>query len=459
MKDEFIKRVRAVIERYMPMSTFMKELEAQSKFSDYERSTITPAFLIKEKIVNYKLKQAKKKGKVEIKNDPRKKAFIVLSDSLEKYSHNIKLENASETEIKQTIDKVYNSNHGERVYVYKDADNLYYVMSFKGHICLPFPECFIYTTLGSLSQVIDVKDNGDGSYSGSVYMFSDPDMCTQMSFNIVRHDWEWKFVFQMSLGQRPLGQGLSNLAFHLFCMTNGKPEVTENLKNLKDPLGSISSDIPYAVINCFKYLSSYRCKMMYQVSKDESFFVYSEKSGEKIEEYIKERYPEHSFHKVEGWLANGYWKFLQPNEFGSDAKGKRIKGMTWEIPYEKKESLVTSGEQTTRLVPIHALERAKERYNMDLTSEDLEVIMEQCLKGKDVSRLAVRDKFGTPHSPRNELGCYRLKYKGQVIDVALAKGLDRGSYRIATFMPRPENVDFLIRDSKDCSEVILDAYK
>ena len=57
---------------------------------------------------------------------------------------------------------------------------------------------------------------------------------------------------------------------------------------------------------------------------------------------------------------------------------------------------------------------------------------------------------------KNELGCYRLKYKNKYLDVVLSRCTDRDSYRVATFLPAPMDIKSPIIDSKDYRSVMAD---
>ena len=185
-------------------------------------------------------------------------------------------------------------------------------------------------------------------------------------------------------------------------------------------------------------------------------YVYADKAGENAENYLKKEYPDWKYERLNSWLIDGYWEFKSSNFVGADQNGKIKKGMTWITPYEKvNKQVAESNGQHSNLVPIHALERAKERYNLDLSIEDLDNILEDCLKG-NATKLSVRNKFGKVQTTKGKIGCYRVKYKNTYMDVALAHGLERKSARVATFLPKPKDINFNIIDNRELNEILKD---
>lgn len=90
---------------------------------------------------------------------------------------------------------------------------------------------------------------------------------------------------------------------------------------------------------------------------------------------------------------------------------------------------------------MHALERAKERYNLDLAKEDLCIIAKRCIKLVGATKLVVRDAHGHFKAMKGAAGPYKLEYKGKLVCVVLMKSgnvKDKRLY-VGTFIPLPEN--------------------
>ena len=175
---------------------------------------------------------------------------------------------------------------------------------------------------------------------------------------------------------------------------------------------------------------------------------------------MKEQYPDYTYEKLTGWLVDGYWKILPKNEYGHNMEGKSIKGIDWVKPYSNIEGQkVNSGTQEASLVPNHAIQRAKERYNLDLTETDLQEMATMCIQGK-ATRLNIRDKFGRIQSPKKQFknGCYRLTYKDRLMDLYLSNSIDH-IYRVGTFLPEPAEPNIPIVEGKVFREITKDCEK
>lgn len=105
---------------------------------------------------------------------------------------------------------------------------------------------------------------------------------------------------------------------------------------------------------------------------------------------------------------------------------------------------------------MHAIDRAKERYGLELTIEDLREITYRCRTNTDVTRLWVKNVYGMmPRHKSNDLsGPYRLKYKGNTIFVALNRNREDGKYWVRTFLPKPENPSLNYIDGLKYSQLL-----
>ena len=96
---------------------------------------------------------------------------------------------------------------------------------------------------------------------------------------------------------------------------------------------------------------------------------------------------------------------------------------------------------------MHALERAKERYGLDLTKEDLRDISKRCVKLNNVVKMGVKDAYGHFRKMRGAEGPYKLEYNGTLICVVLVKSGNKADkrYYVGTFIPLPEdkNVNYI----------------
>ena len=360
--------------KYMLPFEFAKQLQQVCKVKDIEINPIT-AF---NKITDYRIKIAKGK---ELKDDPRKKAYIDMSDCLL---------NFSEKKFRHTIPETYNCEE------YKDK--MVGITDYNGTICIPFKDCFIYSEIPEVcSQVMEIKTNSDGSYSGRLYLFPATSNLLQFSFEIKRHEEKdmWQIFMTMNKFQKPLGMPICNIGIMLQCFRLADEDfrncITEN--NSDSPLTCLLSQHLKALVGTLTYLSSYKNKVLYKMSKEDNKYVYSERDNEYLQDYMKEQYPDYTYEKLTGWLVDGYWKILPKNEYGHNMEGKSIKGIDWVKPYSNIEGQkVNSGTQEASLVPNHAIQRAKERYNLDLTETDLQEMATMCIQGK-ATRLNIRDKF------------------------------------------------------------------
>lgn len=78
----------------------------------------------------------------------------------------------------------------------------------------------------------------------------------------------------------------------------------------------------------------------------------------------------------------------------------------------------------------HPIQRARERYGLELTTLDLKEIVELILAGKAKKIDYSKNVFGFPH----DANCYRLRYKGKMIEPAIKEGTG-GVIKIVTFYP------------------------
>ena len=90
---------------------------------------------------------------------------------------------------------------------------------------------------------------------------------------------------------------------------------------------------------------------------------------------------------------------------------------------------------------MHALERAKERYGLELTKEDLRDISKRCVKLNNAIKMGVKDAHGHFKKLKGPEGPYKLEYNGTLICVVLKKSgnKDDKRYYVGTFIPLPED--------------------
>lgn len=327
-------------------------------------------------------------------------------------------------------------------------------------LCLPFETCFIYNEIcAGTSAVVEITDNNDGTYSGKIYMLFIMNSIYQMSFTISHKEGkEWCYEISTINHQRALGQGLSNLAILLLLYQHRVLSGTENMTGLSDvydnldPIQKLFIENSSVLVFMLNSLSSYKSKELYKLTKgNETIYTYTD-VGTDITEYIKRTYPDFAYEKQDGWLVNGYWETVK--DMGKNRNGKPIKGLNWKDL--KTDSAVEVNGQTAHVHAVHALQRAKERYNKVLDTTDLKEIQEACLSGK-AKPLSIKNKFGKISSTiqKNKTGCYRINHKSTLYDVAIQCSID-SSYRVATFLPKPKDKNCMIIDSKDYNTILED---
>ena len=374
---------------------------------------IPTALEIYQSIIKYRT--AKKS-----KNDLTKKAFIDMGDGL-----------ALETAIKYGGSKQRQTN-----------ESTVYIARYIGNICIPFSDCFVYTIVpDAFGQVVEIKDNKDGTYSGNSFICIGVDLIIQYSFIIRPYKNCWLIAVKLEHGKRPLGQVMSNISSIIYTALSNSKLVDR--KSAVDYINKLIEVLCDSLLYVFKYFDYYKDKTVY---KSDNIYIY----GDNIEDYMKKNYPGRNYEQLKGWLIKGYWK--QINGMGKDADGKPIRNLDWIVPYSNiRDTQMTSNEQSTRLVPIHAVDRAEQRYNVELSDEDLNYILKQCLEGK-CKKLSVRDKFGRLCTAKGKKGCYRINYKNKWLDFVVVHYDNK--YRIATFLPEPKDVNYTIIDSKIYNDII-----
>lgn len=414
-------QVLSLVMKYMSMLEFRKQVTFHAKHFDSTKKVFN-ALEFYNVIRDYNLKHNK---------NVTSKAFIDMADCF------IKAEG-----------KVLNWNNFN---VSHNKVRTEITLEYKGNICIPFSECFIYTSFpGILGQVVEIKDNKDGTYSGSIYFCYNYNALLQAHFKIEPKETYWKLYVSINHGHKPLGQNWSNIGIILFMLSLQEEEYIqstikqdENAKDYTDIPCVLMQDVGLGLCAALQYLDFYKDKTVY---KTDNIYVY----GDDIKEYMEENYPAREYEKLNGWLIKGYWK--QIKGMGKDQDGKPIKNLNWVIPYSNvQDEKVESNSQETRLVPIHAVDRAEQRYDIDLSQEDLDFIKEECLKGK-CKKLAVKDRLGRIQQSKGKWGCYRINYKERILDFVLTKyGED---YRISTFLPEPKDPNYMIIDSKVYNDVL-----
>lgn len=449
------KEFQAVCNKYSSYNEFMKQYMSYGALIKDDVICYTGnALKIREDIFQYKNQVAKKHGRA-LKENVYDKAFIDLSDCvLRMYDMNLE----------DSIDPDCFYNHS-------DKDNICVTVPYKGNICLPFKSCYIYTELPMVAgNVIELNTNPMGYYEGTFYICMSEKRYAQAKIFINRdldknfkNGDVWYIHVLFPKKQRPLGCIFNNINALLVGFRNGKKEFLDFCvqSGKGNPLATLAAKNVDTIIGALSYMSSYKSKVLYEIKNDTSMYVYADKSDENFTDYMQENYTDMEYKRVDGWIVNGYWKFLPHNQWGKSFDGKNIQGMDWVVPYkddfkEEQKQKAVSNTQTSMIVPIHAIERAKQRYNVDLSSDDLKVIADEVLAGHDTKKLSVRDKLGRLYTSKNELGCYRLKYKNKYMDVVLSRCLDKNSYRVATFLPAPKDLNSAIIDSKDYQSVMAD---
>lgn len=450
---EVFKAKRNLVKQYLSKDVFDRQLLNKLKMLEGINTKPKYAHEFLNQILDYKWKQAIKNGKT-LKNDPRKRAFVDISDCL--------LESGK-------LDSKYNKYdlckiYGEHEYG-ETKDSFITKLNYKGNICIPFDDCYIYTCNDLMGCIIDLKTKDDGKYSGIMYYLFPDYTCIQSSLLIERDvDNTWQIIIDVTKMQRPLGYPMCNVAALLSILIFGNfekfisyfdYEVTDDLSSF---VPRFNSSLSRMLLDALNYLGTYKSKYVYKLTKDNNtMYCYTTELGDNVKEYMQDHYPQYEYEKLDGWIVNGYWKILDSKETGKDKQGKPIKGFNWITPYSNEESTqVVSGEQQSNLVPIHAIKRAKERYNIDLTLQDLQEITKRCIKGKDVTRLTVRDKFGMLPKKDYKSGftCYRLKYNNKYMDVVFEQF--KGNKRITTFLPPPKEPQYPIIDSAVYNKILQD---
>jgi hypothetical protein len=432
-KNEFDR----LVSRYMLFNQFrMEHVTYGPTFLSVSEDIITPIQFL-DIIMGYKQKVAK--GKPVKYNHG---ALIDLKDCLNNYDN-------------RGLGDILTPNSFSCGWNY---DKISVMFKYSGNLCLPFRHCTIYSAADDCVLVVDIKDTDDGTFNGTFYEFRAKDLLFQAKFEIAKKDGQWEIHFSADKYKRPLGSCVSNVTYLLDTVAMMESEVVEHILEdfAKNPLGFIVLRRAYKLIAALGCLGSYKSKTLYEVNTRSNVFIYADKD-ENLDEYIDERYNGCDYRKLDGWIVGGHWKLLPDEMYGVDRTGKTIKGITWVEPYKEEsksaEDIVT-GEQTAKIIPNHALERAKERYGLELTNEDLDKIVEACVKGHDVTKLNVKDKFGKIRSAKSNLtGCYRLKYNKKYIDVVISRGVEAKSHRVATFLPAPKDTNCPIIDSKSYNTI------
>lgn len=104
---------------------------------------------------------------------------------------------------------------------------------------------------------------------------------------------------------------------------------------------------------------------------------------------------------------------------------------------------------------MHALERAKERYNLDLNKEDLCQISKRCFKLDNVTKMFIKDAYGHFRKMKDAEGPYKLVYKNTLVCVVLLKSKNKRDkrYYVGTFLPLPKDKNENFISSKIYREV------
>lgn len=442
---------RALVSKYMNKPLFDKQLLDRLKAVEQlcDRPKYAHEFL--EQVLDYKIKQATKHGR-KLNNDPRSRALVDISDCL------VNSGKKERDMSKYQIGKQYGGySYGQT------KDTLVTRLTFKGNVCIPFDNCYVYTCTDDMGCIIDIKTNDDGTYSGTLYyLFSDL-ICIQSKFILTREETCWSVVIEVSKMQRPLGYPMSNIGAILSMLIFGDFEKFRNYfdvedKNIIELPQLFNSSLSRMLLDALYYLGTYKSKYVYKLTQeDHTMYCYTTELGDHVQEYMREHYPNYMYEKLDGWIVNGYWKILKDKQPGTDKNGKSVRGYTWVTPYEGEEiEQVTSGEQQSNLMPIHAIKRAKERYKVDLTLHDLQEITKMCIEGKEVTKLTIRDKFGRlpKKDYKNNYTCYRLKYRNKYMDVVFEHLKDNA--RISTFLPAPKEPNYPIIDSAVYNKILQD---
>lgn len=85
----------------------------------------------------------------------------------------------------------------------------------------------------------------------------------------------------------------------------------------------------------------------------------------------------------------------------------------------------------------HAVQRAKERYGLDLTEKDLEWIAKFCWSGNAGEPMLIKDIHGHYKKPFKSLKIFRFVYRDKLVEVVVRRHKD-GALRVLTFNPPPD---------------------
>lgn len=441
------------ISQYMTRRDYDAQLMARMNLVEEGKQAPKYAHEFLDEVLDYKLRQAQKKGK-QLKNDPRKKAFVDISDCLTIQSE------LDDNTSKEALCKKY----GKYGY-HNGKDEIIVQFNYNGNICIPFDNCYVYTCLDEIGCIVDIQVN-DATYHGTAYYLFQDCVCIQSKFAIVRDNDTWKITLMLSNQQRPLGYPMCNIGALILLLVfedfEGQLEyfgltMEDDLKNF---VAQFYAAMSRFLIDTLNYLSTYKSKYVYKLTcNDNVMYCYTTKIGDEVQEYMKDHYPQYTYEKLDGWIVNGYWKILDKNNSGIDRQGKAKKGFDWVTPYKNENrTQINSGQQQSSLIPIHALQRVKERYNMNLDTKDLQEITQMCRDG-NVTKLTVRDKFGRlpKKDYKSNYTCYRLNYKNKYMDVVFEK--QRESSRIMTFLPEPKEPQYPIIDSAVYNSIMQDVNK
>ena len=449
-----------LVSQYMTKREFDNQLVKRMLMVEATKEQPKYAHEFLDQVLDYKLRQATKNGK-QLKNDPRVKALVDISDCL-----TIQKEQDENIDILKSFKHKMIQKYGEYQYG-QDRETILTKITYKGNICIPFDNCYVYTCIDEMGCIVDIKTNEDATYSGSIYYLGMDCICIQSKFDIVREGDTWSIRITTSKLQRPLGNPMCNVASIISLLVFGDFETYVQLfgkdanSDLKDIVPQFISSLARMLLDTLNYLGAYKSKYVYKLTCDtNTMYCYTTKIGEEVQEYMKEHYPQYTYEKLDGWIVNGYWKLLNKNDYGKDKNGVSKKGFDWVTPYDNVEKTqINSGEQQASLVPIHALQRAKERYNIDLDAHNLQEITEMCRDGKDVTKLTVRDKFGRlpKKDYKSNYTCYRLNYKNKYMDVVFEK--QKENSRIMTFLPAPKEPQYPIIDSAVLNKILQDVNK
>lgn len=87
----------------------------------------------------------------------------------------------------------------------------------------------------------------------------------------------------------------------------------------------------------------------------------------------------------------------------------------------------------------HAIARAKERYNLDLTDEDIEYICKFCWAGNAGLPLLIKTIHGEYKHSSSQTRIFRMMYRGVLIEPVIYKVKGKNILKCVTINPPPEN--------------------